>query len=158
MSRTGIKGSRSRALAAATAAALLVLPLVGATTAQAQGETSRSAATQAAANVAGTWAVHVHIPGSPDVVTNIHFTPGGIAFAASSGGSGPWIKTSTNHYSYRLAEPMFDANGTYLGRLDVKQNIVVSGDTFTGSGETKVYDVNDTLTATVPVTEDATRA
>jgi hypothetical protein len=145
-------------LAVATAAALLVFPLVGATAAQAKGEAPKSSATQVTAGLVGTWTVHVHIPGSADVVPNIHFTPGGLAFVSSSGGSGVWYKTGTDHYSYRLAEPMFDAGGTYLGRLDVRQNIVISGDTFTGSGETAVYDVNDTLTATVPVTEDATRA
>jgi hypothetical protein len=151
-------------------AALVALPIAGATAAAAQGQTasptaaSRTAATaqkQAAdtgATPVGAWSLQVSFTGG-SFTSGVRFTPKGRAFLiAPHDGSGTWRQTGENDFTWQIAEPTLDASGNFTGWTHIHQNSVLNGagNTFSGIGPSRQYDTNDQLLFTVQSQVDGT--
>lgn len=86
---------------------------------------------------AGAWTARVSRTGGTHTSV-LHFTVDGRVFVAS-GGAGNWTPTGPGRFSFRIAEPVFDDGGRCVGWVDVMQQAVLSGGTFTGSGTSVVH-------------------
>ncbi|MFJ8097632.1 hypothetical protein [Streptomyces griseofuscus] len=62
-------------------------------------------------------------------------------------GAGNWRATGGDGFWCQMAELVLDGDGVLTGWVDIEQNLVVSGDTLTGTGVAHVYDADDTLVA-----------
>jgi hypothetical protein len=112
----------------------------------------------ASGTAAGSWTARVERPGGTAVST-FHFTPQGQAFLVSGGfGAGTWTATGPDRFSYRISELLLDENGARVGWVDIDQQAVRSGDTFTSTGVTSVYDIDDVRTRRATVRVSAVRA
>ncbi|WP_369389927.1 hypothetical protein AB5J72_21495 [Streptomyces sp. CG1] len=60
-------------------------------------------------------------------------------------GAGSWNATGENRFTFRIAELVFDQDGTYTGWVDIEQHVTLNGDIFTSSGTSHVYDAEDRL-------------
>lgn len=60
-------------------------------------------------------------------------------------GAGSWAVTGPGRFTFRLAELVFDPDGTFTGWVDIEQHAVLDGDAFTSSGTSHVYDAEDRL-------------
>ncbi|QGV77514.1 hypothetical protein [Streptomyces ficellus] len=89
--------------------------------------------------LAGAWTARVARP-SGTSSSVLHFTVDGRVFLAS-GGAGTWWPTGARAFSFRVAEPVFDARGDCAGWVDVEQRAVLTGDGggFRGEGTSVVY-------------------
>lgn len=107
-------------------------------------------------SLAGSWAARVTRPsGVVDVV--FHFTSNGMAFLVEGGnGAGTWLFRRTR-CTFRIKEPVLDESGNYQGYIDINQSGQVTGDTFSTSGESNVYDAEDTLLYTRTVQIEGAR-
>jgi hypothetical protein len=114
--------------------------------------------TPVSGTVAGAWTARVARP-SGTASSTFHFTPGGRAFLVSGGvGAGTWTTTGPDRFSYRIAELLLDGSGARIGWVDIDQQAVRSGDTFTSTGVTVVYDIDDVRTHSATVGVSAVRA
>lgn len=108
----------------------------------------------------GTWREKFLVNGE-EYTSVLHFTPGGKAFILSGpapgGGAGTWEPAADGGFSYRIAEFYLDERGAYVGRVDIDHHAVLSGDSFTSSGVSRVYDGNDELTVSAQIEATATR-
>jgi hypothetical protein len=73
-------------------------------------------------------------------------------------GAGSWSRTGPHSFRFRMAELVFEPDGSYVGWVDIDQVAVQDGDTFTSSGVSHVYDAQDHLLETAEVRAEATRA
>ncbi len=73
-------------------------------------------------------------------------------------GAGTWVQTGPNRFRFSIAELVFEPDGTYVGYVDIDQEAVQDGDTFTSSGVSHVYDAEDRLLETAQVRAEASRA
>lgn len=162
MNRSVSSRARMRALSLAAAVALVsAVPAAGTATARPAADAAPAAAvhktrTAAADSPVGKWQVELLINGQIHTNT-LYFTPDGRAFVRT-GGAGRWEATDATHFTFRLAEPMIDTEGNYLGWIKVHQNAVLQGDTYTSSGISKVYDAQDNLVASTEVKQTGTRS
>lgn len=62
-------------------------------------------------------------------------------------GAGNWRASGGDGFWCQMAELVLDEDGVLTGWVDIEQNLVVSGDTLTGTGVARVYDADDTLVA-----------
>ncbi|WP_411083283.1 hypothetical protein [Streptomyces sp. cmx-18-6] len=72
-------------------------------------------------------------------------------------GAGRWEATGDNRFTFRIAELVFEEDGTYTGWVDIEQQVVLDGDTFTSTGDSHVYDAQDRLLEEAAVTARGTR-
>ncbi|MFK4249309.1 hypothetical protein ACI2LU_08155, partial [Streptomyces angustmyceticus] len=110
----------------------------------------------AAASPVGRWALKVSFEGRTYDST-VQFTPGGTAFIVG-GGAGSWTRTGDGRFTFRIAEPVWGAQGDYLGRVSVDQRARLAGDTFTSSGVSRQYDADDVLVRSVRAHDTGTRS
>lgn len=73
-------------------------------------------------------------------------------------GAGSWTSTGPRTFRFRIAELVFEPDGRYVGWVDIDQEAVQDGDTFTSSGTSHVYDADDGLLESADVRAEATRA
>lgn len=73
-------------------------------------------------------------------------------------GAGSWTATGPHSFRFRIAELVFEPDGRYVGWVDIDQEAVLDGDTFTSSGTSHVYDAEDGLLETAEARAEATRA
>ncbi|MFD5427853.1 hypothetical protein [Streptomyces sp. NPDC127084] len=90
---------------------------------------------------AGAWTVQVTRPSGtyPGV---LHFTVDGRVFLAS-GGAGSWRATAggaAGGFAFRIAEPVYTDSGACTGWVDIVQRAALSGETFSSTGTSVVYD------------------
>ncbi|MCL7495536.1 MULTISPECIES: hypothetical protein [Streptomyces] len=159
MKRSADTGRRRRTPAVVAAAVLAAVPMTGTSTAAAPAEAGAPAAgagRAAAASPVGRWALKVSFEGHTYDST-VQFTPGGTAFIVG-GGAGRWSRTGDGRFTFRIAEPMWSAQGDYLGRVSVDQSARLTGDTFTSSGVSRQYDADDVLTRSVQAHDTGTRS
>ncbi|WP_244417485.1 hypothetical protein [Streptomyces hygroscopicus] len=159
MKRSAHTGRRRRTPAVVAAAVLATVPMTGTSTAVAPAEAGAPAAgagRAAAASPVGRWALKVSFEGHTYDST-VQFTPGGTAFIVG-GGAGSWSRTGAGRFTFRIAEPMWSAQGDYLGRVSVDQSARLTGDTFTSSGVSRQYDADDVLTRSVQAHDTGTRS
>lgn len=122
-----------------------------------------TAGTIAAATPVGSWKGTVkHGDGTGNLT--ISFFAGGLlcqkssdATGGSGQGAGVWTQTGTNQFSYQSLEQLKDAAGTITGYVHINQRAVQSGETFTSSGISKLYDASGNFVANVSVTVKASR-
>ncbi|MGA4867691.1 hypothetical protein ACPB9J_34200 [Streptomyces lavendulocolor] len=86
---------------------------------------------------AGAWTARVARPAGTSTSV-LHFTVDGRVFLAS-GGAGTWWSTGERAFSFRIAEPVFDAGGGCAGWVDVEQRAVMSGSGFDAEGTSVVH-------------------
>ncbi|MER0443378.1 hypothetical protein ABR738_02095 [Streptomyces sp. Edi4] len=109
-------------------------------------------------DVVGTWSAEVARPSKTSLST-FRFTADGQALLLSGGvGAGTWIPTGPDSFSYRIAEPLFDPQGGYLGWVDIDQHAVRQGSAFTSTGISTVYDADDRCAYRAPVDITAHRS
>jgi hypothetical protein len=143
----------------AIAALGAVVPVASAAAAPQRSGIESSASTwtmKKAASPVGKWAILVHFEGQTYART-IYFTRTGRVFLGD-GGAGTWTTTSGNCFTFRIAEPTYDTAGSLTGWVDIKRTAELNGDTFTDSGVSTVYDLDDVVTRVVQAHDDGTRA
>ncbi|MEV5567843.1 hypothetical protein AB0L54_34060 [Streptomyces sp. NPDC052196] len=72
-------------------------------------------------------------------------------------GAGSWTATGENRFTFRIAELVYEEDGTYTGWVDIEQHVVLDGDVFTSTGSSHVYDAEDRLLDRAEVTARGTR-
>ncbi|MEU8994335.1 hypothetical protein AB0C95_05850 [Streptomyces caniferus] len=100
---------------------------------------------------AGTWRALVRRPRETSTSTFV-FTPRGAALLLSgTAGCGSWSATGTSAFSYRITEPLIDADGRCTGWVDIDQTGVCRGAAFTSCGVSRIHDARGVLRYRVPV-------
>ncbi|MGW7488812.1 hypothetical protein [Streptomyces sp. NPDC054786] len=157
MKRSAERVRHLRTPVVVAAAVLAAVPMAGTSTALAgAGGPAGRPGRVAAASPVGRWALKVSFEGQTYDST-VQFTAGGTAFIVG-GGAGSWTRAGTGRFTFRIAEPVWSAQGDYLGRVSVDQSARLTGDTFTSSGVSRQYDANDVLTRTVQAHDTGTRS
>ncbi|MFB7998739.1 hypothetical protein ACFC4G_38665 [Streptomyces sp. NPDC056002] len=138
MNRSGTESARpaARLLLVAAAAVLAAVPATGTASARPRHD-------HVVQTPVGTWSLKVSF-GGQTFDSTVQFTRNGRAFLVK-GGAGTWSRTGDDRFTFRIAEPIWDSQGHYLGRVDVSQRAVQTGDTFTSTGESRQYDADDRL-------------
>ncbi|MFC1411191.1 hypothetical protein ACEZCY_18440 [Streptacidiphilus sp. N1-12] len=73
-----------------------------------------------------------------------------------STGEGTWTQTGDSRFSYRLKE-VFNSIPGLPGWVDIEQDAVLTGETFTSSGDSNIWDVSGNPLATVTAHVSARR-
>ncbi|MGW1196766.1 hypothetical protein ACWD4B_13130 [Streptomyces sp. NPDC002536] len=77
-------------------------------------------------------------------MSTFRFTADGRVLLFEGGvGGGTWTPAGPESFVYRVAEPVFDANGAYTGWVDIEQSAVLDENSFASTGTTIVYDADD---------------
>uniref|UniRef100_A0AAU3GQY1 Htaa domain-containing protein n=1 Tax=Streptomyces sp. NBC_01401 TaxID=2903854 RepID=A0AAU3GQY1_9ACTN len=152
MDRSGTKRPGLKSALIVVAAVVAMLPASATATAETQaaaGHGVTSSSHRASSSPVGRWELEVSFEGDT-YTSSAQFTPAGRAFLPN-GGAGRWTSTGAGRFTFRIAEPIFDGSGNYLGWVDVSQTAVLSSDgtTFTSSGTSRQYDPSDQLARTV---------
>ncbi|MFE1766038.1 hypothetical protein ACFW81_17730 [Streptomyces angustmyceticus] len=159
MKRSADGARRPRSAVVVAAAVLAAVPMAGTSTALAPAGAGDPAARPGhtdAASPVGRWALKVSFEGRTYDST-VQFTPGGTAFIVG-GGAGSWRRTGEGRFTFRIAEPVWGAQGDYLGRVSVDQSARITGDTFTSGGVSRQYDADDVLVRSVRAQDTGTRS
>lgn len=159
MKRSAGGARRPRSAVVVAAAVLAAVPMAGTSTALAAagaGDPAPRTERTAVASPVGRWALKVSFEGRTYDST-VQFTPGGTAFIVG-GGAGSWSRTGDGRFTFRIAEPVWGAQGDYLGRVSVDQSARLTGDTFTSSGVSRQYDADDVLVRSVQAHDTGTRS
>ncbi|MFG2832647.1 hypothetical protein [Streptomyces sp. NPDC048434] len=117
--------------------------------------------TATASTPVGTWTEELLLERGTYTST-LRFTPNGRTLLLAGPrpgcvGAGSWTATGDGRFSFRLAELVFDPDGTFTGWVDIEQHVVQTGDTFTSSGVSHVYDAGDQLLESAEVAARGTR-
>ncbi|MFK0261246.1 hypothetical protein ACIQU1_07900 [Streptomyces angustmyceticus] len=160
MMRSAQGARRPRRAVVLAAAVLAAVPMTtGTSTALAPagaGAPATRPGRTAAAGPVGRWALKVSFEGQTYDST-VQFAPGGTAFIVG-GGAGSWSRTGEGRFTFRIDEPVWGAQGDYLGRVSVDQRARLTGDTFTSSGISRQYDADDVLVRSVQAHDTGTRS
>lgn len=147
-------------------AALLLAGVAGVVASGGVASAEVNPSARAAALVAapvGTWTGTVQ-HGTTTGALTITLRDGGLVCLSSSDGSGDggeglgyWQSTSASQFNYRVLERLHNAAGATTGYVDVNQKATISGDAFTSSGTSRVYDQNGMFIATATATVNVSR-
>ncbi|MEU7580059.1 hypothetical protein AB0B50_20950 [Streptomyces sp. NPDC041068] len=151
----GRSASWRRGLVTLTAVGLLALPATGTALAQDKAASASPAAARLAESAAGTWSVIATGDDGNVIKTVMQLTSDGKA-TNDAGATGTWKTTGAATFSFHLTESIHQG-GNLVTRIEIDQDVTLSGTSFSGSGAAQTYDGAGALVATNQVTTKADR-